>query len=52
MPPALIFLLSLLIDGALAGTIYALIALMFVLAYKSSRIVNFADDRRAAKQAA
>jgi len=42
MPPALVFLLSLLIDGALAGAIYALIALMFVVVYKSSRIVNFA----------
>jgi len=42
MSPALIFLLSLLIDGALAGAIYALIALLFVLVYKSSRIVNFA----------
>src|SRR5437762_9691560 len=42
MPPPLVFLLSLLIDGALAGALYALIALMFVLIYKSSRIVNFA----------
>src|ERR1700682_4954763 len=42
MPPALIFLLSLLIEGALAGAIYALIALAFVLVYKSSRMVNFA----------
>src|SRR5439155_23218795 len=42
MPPPLVFLLSLLIDGALAGALYALIALMFVLVYKSSRIVNFA----------
>src|SRR3981189_3611155 len=38
----LIFFLSLLIDGALAGTIYALIALAFVLVYKTSRMVNFA----------
>src|SRR5262249_24424920 len=36
------FFLALLIDGALAGAIYALIALIFVLAYKSSRVVNFA----------
>src|SRR5260370_28262913 len=38
----LIFFLSLLIDGALAGALYALIALAFVLVYKSSRMVNFA----------
>ena len=31
-----------LIDGALAGAIYALIALAFVLVYKSSRMINFA----------
>lgn len=36
------FFLALLIDGALAGTIYALIALAFVLVYKTSRMVNFA----------
>src|ERR1700676_4372994 len=42
MPPALIFFLSLLIGGALAGAIYALIALAFVLVYKSSRMVNVA----------
>jgi branched-chain amino acid transport system permease protein len=38
----LIFFLSLLIDGALAGALYALIAVAFVLVYKSSRVVNFA----------
>jgi branched-chain amino acid transport system permease protein len=32
----------LLVDGALAGAIYALIALAFVLVYKSSRMINFA----------
>jgi len=42
MPPALIFFLSLLVESALAGSLYALIALAFVLVYKSSRIVNFA----------
>src|SRR4029077_7897502 len=42
MPPALIFFLSLVIDGALAGSIYALVALAFVVVYKSSRMVNFA----------
>ena len=36
------FFLSLLVDGALAGTIYALVALAFVVVYKSSRMVNFA----------
>src|SRR5260221_13473147 len=38
----LIFLLSLLVAGALAGALYALTALAFVLVYKSSRVVNFA----------
>ena len=42
MTPGLIFFLSLLIEGALAGALYALIALAFVLVYKSSRMVNFA----------
>jgi len=37
-----VFLLSLLVDGALAGAIYALIALAFVLVYKASRMINFA----------
>ncbi len=39
---ALVFLLALLIDGALAGAVYALIALAFVLIYKASRMINFA----------
>src|SRR2546421_3436488 len=39
---ALSFFLALLIEGALAGAIYALIALAFVLVYKSSRMINFA----------
>lgn len=38
----LAFFLSLLADGALAGAIYALIALAFVVVYKSSRMINFA----------
>ena len=38
----MVFFLSLLIDGALAGAIYALIALAFVLVYKASRMINFA----------
>jgi len=37
-----VFFFSLLIDGALAGAVYALIALAFALVYKASRIVNFA----------
>ncbi|UYN96109.1 MAG: branched-chain amino acid ABC transporter permease [Enhydrobacter sp.] len=36
------FFLALLIDGALAGAIYTLIALAFVLVYKASRMINFA----------
>ena len=36
------FFVSLLVDGALAGAIYALIALAFVVVYKASRMVNFA----------
>jgi branched-chain amino acid transport system permease protein len=37
-----VFFFSLLVDGALAGAIYALIALVFVLVYKASRMINFA----------
>jgi branched-chain amino acid transport system permease protein len=36
------FFVALLVDGALAGTIYALIALAFVVVYKASRMINFA----------
>jgi branched-chain amino acid transport system permease protein len=36
------FLAALLIDGALAGALYALIALSFVVVYKASRMINFA----------
>jgi branched-chain amino acid transport system permease protein len=36
------FFLALMIDGALAGAIYALIALAFVLVYKASSMINFA----------
>src|SRR5438552_2872316 len=36
------FFLALVIEGALAGAIYALIALAFVLVYKASAMVNFA----------
>ncbi len=38
----MLFFASLLVDGALAGAIYALIALAFVVVYKASRIINFA----------
>lgn len=36
------YFLALVIEGALAGAIYALIALAFVLVYKSSGVMNFA----------
>ena len=36
------FLLALLIDGALTGAVYALIALSFVVVYQASRMINFA----------
>lgn len=36
------FFVALIVDGALAGTIYALIALGFVVVYKASRVINFA----------
>ena len=36
------FLAALLIDGALTGAIYALIALSFVVVYKASGMINFA----------
>jgi branched-chain amino acid transport system permease protein len=36
------FLVALLVDGALTGAIYALIALSFVVVYKASRMINFA----------
>jgi branched-chain amino acid transport system permease protein len=38
----MLFLVSLLIEGALAGALYALIALAFVVVYKASRVINFA----------
>jgi branched-chain amino acid transport system permease protein len=37
-----LFFVSLLVDGILAGPLYALIALGFVVVYKTSRMVNFA----------
>jgi branched-chain amino acid transport system permease protein len=36
------YFLALVIDGALAGAIYALVALAFVLVYKASTMMNFA----------
>ena len=36
------YFLSIVVNGLLAGTIYALIALAFVVVYKSSRMINFA----------
>src|SRR5215471_9401803 len=36
------FFVALVIDGMLAGVIYALIALAFVLVYKASHMINFA----------
>jgi len=41
-PASIVFFLSLLIGGVLAGAIYTLIALAFVLVYKASRMINFA----------
>ena len=40
--PDLAFLAFLVVDGALAGAIYALAALAFVVVYKASRMINFA----------
>src|SRR5262245_2088190 len=37
-----LFFAALVVDGALAGAIYALIALAFVVVYKASRMINFA----------
>ena len=38
----MLFFVALLVDGILAGPLYALIALAFVVVYKTSRMVNFA----------
>ena len=38
----MLFFVSLLVDGVLAGAVYALIALAFVVVYKASRMINFA----------
>ena len=36
------FFVALVVDGALAGTLYALLALSFVVVYRASRMMNFA----------
>src|SRR5262249_8164408 len=36
------FLVVLVADGALAGAVYALVSLAFVVVYKASRMINFA----------
>jgi branched-chain amino acid transport system permease protein len=38
----MLFFAGLLVDGALAGAVYAPIALAFVVVYKASRMINFA----------
>ena len=38
----MLFFVSLIIEGTLAGALYALIALAFVVVYKASRVINFA----------
>ena len=38
----MVFLVALVVDGALAGAVYALVALAFVVVYKASRMINFA----------
>jgi branched-chain amino acid transport system permease protein len=38
----MLFFVSLLIEGTLAGALYALISLAFVVVYKASRVINFA----------
>lgn len=37
-----LFFLFLVVDGVLAGAVYALVALAFVVVYKASRMINFA----------
>ena len=38
----MLFFVSLLVEGLLAGAVYALFALAFVVVYKASRMMNFA----------
>jgi len=37
------FLLELLVNGAIVGTLYGVVAMCFVLIYKSTKVVNFAQ---------
>jgi len=39
----LAFLLQLLVNGVIVGTLYGVVAMSFVLIYKASRVVNFAQ---------
>src|SRR5438093_1307255 len=39
------FFAALVVDGALAGALYALVALSFVVVYRASRMINFAVDK-------
>ena len=36
------FFVALVVDGALAGALYALLALAFVVVYRASHMINFA----------
>ena len=38
----MLFFVSLLVEGLLAGAVYALFALAFVVVYKASGMINFA----------
>jgi len=38
----MMFFVALLVHGLLAGALYALLALAFVVVYKASRLINFA----------
>src|SRR5947209_1036678 len=48
----MVFLVALVVDGALAGTVYALAALAFVIVYKASGVINFALGKLVAALAA
>ncbi|HEY9345712.1 MAG TPA: branched-chain amino acid ABC transporter permease, partial [Inquilinus sp.] len=39
----LAFLFQLLVNGVIVGTLYGVVAMSFVLIYKASRVVNFAQ---------
>jgi branched-chain amino acid transport system permease protein len=43
MSPDLVFFLQLFVNGLMVGSVYALVALGFVIIYKSSGVVNFAQ---------